>query len=120
MKELTYRREVINGTSVLLPNLTLDGRSEEQRPPLGRWALERQKYLALTNLYGLYLIRGTLNRHLEEIQKQAEELEQSVMDSLLKRENLPDRQSQPQEWAQYMANLQSRVDEIVRNELILV
>ena len=120
MKELTYHREEINGTSVLLPNLTLDGRSEEQRPPLGRWAMERQKYLALTNLYGLYLIRGTLNRHLEEVQRQAEELELSLMDSLLKRENLPDRQSQPLEWAQAMANLHSRVDEIVLREVIQV
>ena len=120
MKELTYHREVINGTSVLLPNLTLDGRSEEQRPPLGRWAMERQKYLALTNLYGLYLIRGTLHRHLEEVQKQAEEMEQNLKSSLMKQEQVPSRQHQPQEWAKYMSNLQSRVDEIVRNELILV
>ena len=120
MKELTYYREVINGTSVLLPNLTLDGRSEEQRPPLGRWALERQKYLALTNLYGLHLIRGTLYKHLEEVQNQAEEMEQTLKDSLMKQEQIPDRQRQPLEWAKYMANLQSRVDEMVRSELILV
>ena len=120
MKELTYHREVINGTSVLLPNLTLDGRSEEQRPPLGRWAMERQKYLALTNLYGLYLIRGTLNRHLEEVQRQAEELELSLKNSLMNQEQVPSRQRQPQAWAQAMENLHSRVYEIVRNELILV
>ena len=118
MKELTYRREVMNGTRVFLPNLTLDRRGEQQ--PLGRWALERQKFLALTNLYGLYLIRGTLYKHLEEIQKQAEEMEQTLKDSLMKQEQIPDRQRQPLEWAKYMANLQSRVDEMVRSELILV
>ena len=118
MKELTYHREEINGTSVLLPNLTLDGRGEQQ--PLGRWALERQKFLALTNLYGLYLIRGTLYKHLEEVQMQAEEMEQMLRDSLMKQEQIPDPQRQPLEWAKYMANLQSQVDEMVRSELILV
>lgn len=57
---------------------------------------------------------------MEAVQKQAEALEQSLLDSLLKREKLPDRQTQPLEWAQAMANLHSRVDEIVLQELIQV
>ena len=124
MKELTYRRATIDDTKVLLPNLTLDSRSEAEKTPIGHWGLKRLDYLETTNLSGLYLIRGTLPRHLEEVQKQAEALEQclldSLLDSLLKREKLPDRQSQPLEWAQAMANLHSRVDEIVLRELIQV
>ena len=120
MKELTYRRATIDDTKVLLPNLTLDRRSEAEKTTIGHWGLKRLDYLETTNLLGMYLIRGTLPRHLEEVQKQAEALEQCLLDSLLKREKLPDRQSQPLEWAQAMANLHSRVDEIVLRELIQV
>lgn len=120
MKELTYRRATIDDTKVLLPNLTLDSRSEAEKTPIGHWGLKRLDYLETTNLLGLYLIRGTLLRHLEETQTQAEALEQSLLDSLLKREKLPDRQSQPLEWAQAMANLHSRVDEIVLKDVIQV
>lgn len=120
MKELTYRRAIIDDTKVLLPNLTLDSRSEGKKIQIGHWGLKRLDYLGTTNLLGLYLIRGTLLSHLEEVQTQAEALEQSLLDSLLKQETLPDRQSQPLEWAQTMANLHSRVDEIVLRELIQV
>ena len=77
MKELTYRRATIDDTKVLLPNLTLDSRSEAEKTPIGQWGLKRRDDLETTNLSGLYLIRGTLPRHLEEVQKQAEALEQA-------------------------------------------
>ena len=119
MSEVTFHREIINGVTVLLPNLTLDREAENSRP-LGRWGLERQKYLSETNLYGLYLMRGNLFRHLREIDAQAEQMEADLKLSLMEKELVPDQQRYPLRWTRYMMNLQSRVDEIVRAELIQV
>lgn len=119
MKDLTFHRETIAGVNVLLPNLTLDKEAEDSRP-LGRWGLERQNYLGEMNLYGLYLMRGNLFKHLREIDQQAEQMEEQLKASLMEQEIVPDRQKHPLRWAQYNLNLQSRVDEIIRAELIQV
>lgn len=119
MKNLTYYRTTIDGIPVRLPNLALD-KTAQDNPPLGRWGLERQKYLGDRNLYGLYLMRGTLFQHLREVDQAAERMEAQLKASRMEVENPPDPQSQPLQWAQYLENLQASVDEIIRHELIYI
>jgi len=63
----------------LLPNLV-----PPESPKVGRWGMLRLNYLRKHReaLYTIMLMENTLNRHLEEIDRQTQEMEQQLISQL--------------------------------------
>ena len=66
------------------------------------------------------LMENTLNPHLEEIDWQAQEMEQRLISQLAQQEGVTERlkAERQMEWVVRMNNIRHRADEIVLNELI--
>ena len=101
----------------LLPNL-----APSERPKVGRWGMLRFSYLRKHReaLYTIMLMKGTLNPHLEEIDHQAQEMEQQLISQLAQQEGVTEqlKAENQMEWVAQMNNIRNRADEIVLNDLI--
>ena len=71
-------------------------------------------------LYTIMLMENTLNSHLEEIDRQAQEMEQQLISQLAQQEGVTEqlKAENQMEWVARMSNIRNRADEIVLNELI--
>ena len=103
----------------LLPNLI-----PPESPKVGRWEMLRHSYLR-NHREGIYtgmLMKGTLNAHLEEIDRQANEMEQRLISQLAQQEEITEqfKAENQLEWVQQMNNIRSRADEIVLHDLIYI
>ena len=100
-----------------LPNL-----AAPEPPKVGRWGMLRFSYLRKHReaLYTIMLMENTLNSHLEEIDRQAQEMEQQLISQLAQQEGVTEqlKAENQMEWVARMSNIRSRADEIVLNELI--
>ena len=108
--KMTYQIE--NGWN--LPNLT----PPQEIPVTGKYALMRERYLIehQRSLYLTLLTSGTLNQHLMEVQKQAEEMLEQAM-----KMPLPERlkQENPMEWVGQMNNRKHSIEETIYQTLII-
>ena len=79
--EITYTRV----GDYYLPNL-----AAPKSPKVGRWGMLRFSYLRNHReaLYTTMLMQGTLNPHLEEVDRQAQELEQRLISQLAQQEGV--------------------------------
>ena len=100
-----------------LPNLVAPG-----NPRIGRWGMLRYNYLRKYHegLYTGMLTKGTLNPHLEEIERQAQEMEQQIISQLAQQEGITEqlKAENQMEWVARMNSIRNRADEIVLNDLI--
>ena len=66
------------------------------------------------------LMENTLNPHLEEIDRQAHEMEQQLIPQLAQQEGVTEqlKAENQMEWVARMNNIRNRADEIVLNDLI--
>ena len=101
----------------LLPNLI-----PPKSPKVGRWGMLRHSYLR-NHREGIYtgmLMKGTLNAHLEEIDQQANEMEQQLISQLAQQEGVTEqlKAENQMDWVAQMNNIRNRADEIVLNDLI--
>lgn len=105
----------------LLPNVGLDAQKEYQ---IGVWGQRYRKHLKENHriIYYNYLTKGTLNKHLEEVNTRAEEMFQQLVKSLAKKENLTEslKADDMMLWVQKMNNIRNRATEIVNMEVIFV
>lgn len=71
-------------------------------------------------LYTIMLMENTLNPHLEEADRQAQDMEQHLISQLAQQEGITDRlkAENQMEWVARMNNIRNRADEIVLNDLI--
>lgn len=103
----------------LLPNLI-----PPESPKVGRWGMLRHSYLRnhREELYTGMLMKGTLNAHLEEVDRQADEMEQRLVSQLAQQENVTEqlKAEHQLEWVSRMNNIQNRADEIVLHDLIYI
>ncbi len=97
-----------------LPNL-----AAPESPKVGRWGMLRFNYLRKhrESLYTIMLMENTLNPHLEEIDRQAQEMEQLLISQLAQQEGVTKAENQ-MDWVAQMNNIRNWADEIVLNELI--
>ena len=111
--EITYTRV----GDYYLPNLVAP-----ESPKVGRWGMLRFNYLRnhRESLYTIMLMENTLNPHLEEIDRQAQEMEQRLISQLAQQEGVTEqlKADNQMEWVARMNNIRHRADEIVLNELI--
>ena len=103
----------------LLPNLI-----PPESPKVGRWGMLRHSYLR-NHREGIYtgmLMKGTLNAHLEEVDRQANEMEQRLVSQLAQQENVKEqlKAENQLEWVQRMNNIRNRAEKMILHELIYI
>ena len=111
----TYRQE----GDYLLPNI-----ETPESPQIGIWGQRRLQYLRTNKkvLYTTMLMGGTLNDHLEEVDKSAEAMFEQLTGQMKAQEGITEelKAINEMEWVQRMNNIRNRVQEIVLKELIYV
>ena len=111
----TYREE--NG--YLIPNLTLP---EEEQVEIGIWGQRCLEYIKhhRNGFYTLLAIGCELNRYLADINKQAEEMFDTLIRQFKQAEGITEqlKADNQMEWVARMNNIRQRATEIVNEELI--
>ena len=109
----TYRQE----GDYLLPNI-----EAPESPQIGIWGQRRLRYLRTSKrvLYTTMLMEGTLNDHLEEVDKSAEEMFEQMTTQMKLQEGITEdlKANNQMEWVQKMNNIRHRAAEVVYKELI--
>lgn len=118
MANITYRQ--VN--DYMIPNLKLP--PEESAIRLGKWGMMYKDYLQKHNpvLFSTLLTQGKLYQHCAEIDTQAQQMFNTLVEQMIKTENITEQlKSQNQlEWVRRMNSIQERASEIVCKELIYV
>ena len=103
-----------------IPDLTL---SEETRP-IGKWGRMHRDYLREHKpiQYNCLLLSGKLWTFLADLNEQAQDRLERIIDQMKATEGITEalKASDPMVWVQRMNNIRSRVEEIVREELVFV
>lgn len=113
MKKLTYHLE----GDYLLPDLLPPPSSN-----IGVWGQRRKRYLQQYHdgLYTAMLLSGRLNTHLEEVDRQAEEMLFQLVDQMVRTEGVTEqlKATNQMAWVGAMNNIRARAEEVVYAELI--
>ena len=111
----TYR--MVNGYKI--PNLDLP---EEAKKPLGRWGQAHLDYLSHNKkvLLATMLADGTLWKHLQEVDEQAEKMFNQLVKEICEDENINEELKEKDQicWVRSMNNVYNRATELVNHELI--
>ena len=111
--KLTYHTE----GEYLIPDLIAP-----ETPAVGVWGMRRLAYLRQRRrpIYSGMLMTGTLNAHLEEIDRAAEEMMELLMEQMAEREGVTEQLKAEDQmaWVQAMNSIRSRATEIVLAEMI--
>ena len=111
--ELTYRK----AGDYFIPNLEVP-----EAPKVGKYGMLRRSYLR-ENRQGIYtglLLSGKLNKHLEEVDRQATEMVEHLVFQMVKLQGVTEElKAQDQlKWVGLMNNIRAEAEEIVLKELI--
>ena len=103
-----------------IPNLTLP--PKEANICLDKWGMLHRDYLKNHDpvLFATLISQGRLWQHFAQIDKQAEEMFNTLIYQMAKSENITEKHKEQNqmEWAQRMNNIYQRATEIVNRELI--
>ncbi len=93
-----------------------------QTRPAGRWGMLHKAYLKLRKpaYYQSLLLSGKLDTVLADVEKQAAERYEVLIEQMSQRENISEKlkEENQMEWVRRMNNLENRATEIVKDELI--
>lgn len=116
MANITYRQ--VN--DYMIPNLKLP--PEESAIRLGKWGIMYKDYLQKHNpvLFATLLTQSKLYQHCAEIDTQAQQMFNTLVEQMTKTENITEqlKEQNQLEWVRRMNNIQERANKIVCNELI--
>ena len=116
MSKITYRQV----GDYLIPNLTLP--PEETRVTLGKWGMMHKSYLEKNKkiFFSLLLGQGKLYQHCAEVEKQAQDMFDTLVEQMKEAEGVTERlkEENQMEWICRMQNIEARAREIVTTELI--
>lgn len=111
--ELTYTTR----GDYLLPDLNVP-----ESPKIGKYGMLRRSYLRehRDGIYTGMLLSGKLNGHLEEIDRQANEMMNRLTTELAKAQGVTEilKASNQMKWVGLMNNIRNQAEEIVMTELI--
>ena len=118
MAELTYTKV----GDYYLPDLALDGEDELEEMPLGKYGMLRETFLKENHpgTYTSMLLTGRLFPHLREIDRQAQEQVNRIVDSL-KRSNGVDEAMKARDqmgWVQAVNYFIAQAEEVVLTEIV--
>lgn len=110
--ELTYYRK----GDYLFPNLTI----ESSENSIGKYGMLRRTFLKenRSNWYQSMMLTGKLERHLEEIEKTAQERMEILMAGLLHKYPAPDKEANSIGWTAHMNMLKAMAEETVLAEVV--
>ena len=113
MQELTYHWE----GDYLIPDL-----EAPEAPRIGKYGTMRHQYLR-SNHRGIFdgmLLEGSLNPHLEQIDREANEMMERLTEQMAKAEGVTEQLKAEDQmaWVGAMNNIKARAEEIVLNDLI--
>ena len=111
--ELTYRKE----GDYLLPNI-----QTPEAPKIGKYGMLRHTFLRRyrkTMLSGLQL-NGKLNKHLEQIDRQANEMMETLMSEMAKSQGVNEelKASNQMKWVQMMNSIRASAEETVLKDIV--
>ena len=114
--KITYRQ--VNG--YLIPNIILP--PDQENITIGKWGMMHKNYLE-HNKRGLFMLmvtKCTLWPYLADIDRQANEMYDLLIEQMKKAEGVTEqlKEQDQYEWVQRMSNIQQRAREIVCSELI--
>ena len=113
MQELTYHWE----GDYLIPNLY-----PPEAPRIGKYGTLRHQYLRSSHrgIFDGMLLEGTLNAHLEEIDRQANEMMELLTAQMAQAEGVTEqlKASDQMQWVVRMNGIRVRAEEIVLNDLV--
>ena len=103
-----------------IPNLTLP--PEETKITLGKWGMLYKNYLLKNKkvLFTTLLIQGKLYQHCAEIENQAQQMFDTLVEQMKETEGVTEQLKEENqfEWVCRMQNTEARAREIVTTELI--
>ena len=115
-KKIQYRRV----GDYLIPNLIIP--PEEANVTLGKWGMMHKTYLEKHKkvLFSLLLGQGKLYQHCAEIEKQANDMYDILIEQMKKAEGVTEqlKEENQMEWVCRMKNIEARAREVVTTELI--
>lgn len=101
----------------LLPNLEVP-----EAPQVGKFGMLRRSFLREHRkaLYTGMMLADTLNKHLEEMDQQANTLMEKLVTQMAKSQSVTEelKAKDPMLWVQQMNNIRSSAEEIVLKELV--
>ncbi len=104
----------------LIPNLILP--SEEASATLGKWGMMHKTYLEKHKkvLFSTLLMQGKLYQHCAEVEKQARDMFDTLVEQMKKAEGVTEhlKEENQMEWVCRMQNIEARTREVVTTELI--
>ena len=116
INNITYRRV----GDYNIPNLVLP--PEETNITLGKWGMLHKDYLLKNKkvLFNLLLIQGKLYQHCVEVEKQAREMFDTLVEQMKEHEGVSEqlKEENQLEWVCCMQNIEARAREVVTTELI--
>lgn len=102
-----------------IPNITLP---EPDKRPIGMWGRKRLAYLKEHKkfLFNQLVLKCKLNSHLAEINEQAAEMLDRLIEQMAKAEGVTEelKSENQMEWVSRMNNIRNRAEEIINAELI--
>ena len=114
--KITYRE--VNG--YLIPNLKLP--PEEANVRLGKWGMMYKSHLEKhrSALFNSLLIKGKLYQHCAEVERQANEMYDILIEQMKEAEGVTEqlKEDDQLEWVCRMGNIEQRAREIVCEEVI--
>ena len=98
------------------PNLTV----VQSEAVIGKYGMMRKSFLRehKSGWYQSMLLTGKLDRHLQAVQKAAEERMELLMKELLKSRPAPDKEANQLAWAAHINMLTAMAEEIIEKEFI--
>ena len=103
-----------------IPNFTLPPKEANIR--LGKWGMIYKDYLQKNKkvLFNTLLIQGKLYQHCDEVEKQAKEMFELLIERMKEAEGVMEnlKELDQMEWVQRMGSIEARAREIVTTELI--
>ena len=113
MQELTYHWE----GDYLIPDL-----EAPEAPKIGKFGTLRHKYLRSRHrgIFDGMLLEGSLNPHLEQIDRQANEMMEKLTAQMAQAEGVTEalKARDQMAWVRAMNSIKNRAEEIVLNDLI--
>ena len=113
MKALTFHRN----SDYLIPDLTAP-----EAPRIGKYGTLRHQYLRdhHRGIFDGMLLKGTMNAHLEEIDRQANEMIELLTAQMAKQEGVSEalKARDQMAWVSAMNSIKNRAEEIVLHDLI--
>lgn len=114
--KITYRE--VNG--YLIPNIKLQ--PEETNVTLGKWGMMYKTYLEKHKkaLFSSLLIQSKLYQHCAEVEKQATEMFDMLVEQMKEAEGITEelKEQDQMKWVTLMNNIEARVREVIYDELI--